>query len=729
MNHFKLFIASIICCTFLLGILTLSYSQPAAEFLHNYDAIGDEYFYDIYAVSDSGFIMCGYTRPMDEINSGHCYVVRTDRNGQTLWETIYEGSTVGYSIIETDNGNFLLGIGGADRFRAMLINEDGESLWSRNYSSGSCNTIIELKSGHFVLGGSSGGYGKLMLVDVEGDPLWAYTYSRLGSINSLRETDGGVVAAGYGEESFDFWALKVDEEDGQIVWDNVYEGTGRGYSLVSSGDGGFVLCGGSPGIHFVKISDEGDEQFHQSYQDNRSQLGHCIVNTGNNGYSIVGWGYVTNGDNEHYIAPMSIRTSSQGTIWWRQLYNIAEQAQFTKHAAFTTAVMAYDGSIVAAGYATTMPPGTNAIIMKLSPPSLEPIVMYHAPLDTAFSVLLWDTTRFAVVAENPIGGVLEYEWYLDDDVIGSDTTVTIEWEELGDYIVECRVSGEEFSTTINWHVSVTRLYIDSHVPHSLSVVIPRNTTVDFRINSRMSGGGFTNYDWKLDGEAIPRAYSNNTSILFERERHHEVEAVASLGQLSDNVVWQVTVEDLIVDYWPREFEFEVFGDTIVEFMIEPFDREDDSLAILWTLNGDSITNRRWAFIGLDTTVLGANEVTVQVSDDISTDSMTWNIWVSPAQAVDPYNLSLLPNIPTLYPPSPNPFNSHTTVRYALPASGQVRLELFDINGRLVTELINQQQAAGWHDVVVGGSELVSGVYLVRMTTQNNAVVKKVVLMR
>jgi hypothetical protein len=54
------------------------------------------------------------------------------------------------------------------------------------------------------------------------------------------------------------------------------------------------------------------------------------------------------------------------------------------------------------------------------------------------------------------------------------------------------------------------------------------------------------------------------------------------------------------------------------------------------------------------------------------------------------------------------------LRYGLPVSSVVRLEVYDVLGREVARLVEGEQAAGWHEVVFDGSLLPSGVYLYRL---------------
>jgi len=64
---------------------------------------------------------------------------------------------------------------------------------------------------------------------------------------------------------------------------------------------------------------------------------------------------------------------------------------------------------------------------------------------------------------------------------------------------------------------------------------------------------------------------------------------------------------------------------------------------------------------------------------------------------------------------PNPFNPVTSFTYSLPEDGLVQVAIYDISGRMVSELVNGYQSAGSYPVVWDANELSSGVYLVNMT--------------
>ena len=64
---------------------------------------------------------------------------------------------------------------------------------------------------------------------------------------------------------------------------------------------------------------------------------------------------------------------------------------------------------------------------------------------------------------------------------------------------------------------------------------------------------------------------------------------------------------------------------------------------------------------------------------------------------------------------PNPFNPTTIISYSLPIDGFVMLKVYDILGREVTTLVNENKKAGNYDVSFNGSRLGSGIYFCRMS--------------
>jgi len=92
------------------------------------------------------------------------------------------------------------------------------------------------------------------------------------------------------------------------------------------------------------------------------------------------------------------------------------------------------------------------------------------------------------------------------------------------------------------------------------------------------------------------------------------------------------------------------------------------------------------------------------------------------KVIKPEKISLLPNYP-------NPFNPVTHIQFSLPEQAQVTLNIYDITGRLVEQLVNQNTPAGYHTVTWDASRYSSGIYIARMQAGYVVKTQKMVLMK
>ena len=78
---------------------------------------------------------------------------------------------------------------------------------------------------------------------------------------------------------------------------------------------------------------------------------------------------------------------------------------------------------------------------------------------------------------------------------------------------------------------------------------------------------------------------------------------------------------------------------------------------------------------------------------------------------------------------PNPFNPTTTIKYEIPKTVNVSLKVYDILGREVKTLINQEQKPGFYEIPFGNDELASGIYFYRLQAGNFIQTKKMILLK
>ena len=84
---------------------------------------------------------------------------------------------------------------------------------------------------------------------------------------------------------------------------------------------------------------------------------------------------------------------------------------------------------------------------------------------------------------------------------------------------------------------------------------------------------------------------------------------------------------------------------------------------------------------------------------------------------------------TLYNNYPNPFNPTTTIKYEIPKTVNVTLKVFDILGREVKTLVNQEQKPGLYEIPFGSDGLASGIYFYRLQADNFIQTKKMILLK
>lgn len=78
---------------------------------------------------------------------------------------------------------------------------------------------------------------------------------------------------------------------------------------------------------------------------------------------------------------------------------------------------------------------------------------------------------------------------------------------------------------------------------------------------------------------------------------------------------------------------------------------------------------------------------------------------------------------------PNPFNPTTAISYGLEKDGLVTLKVFDMLGREVAELVNENQPEGYYKVEFNAADLPSGIYFYQLKTGKYTAIKKMLLIK
>jgi hypothetical protein len=269
----------------------------------SFGGLEEDYLQTVLQTSDGGFLLAGTSgsRPGGTKTSTNFsgllfgydfWVIRTDSDGNKLWEQSYGGTESEYlrSAVAAGDGGFLLAgtsysgtngnktvdqIGYGD-YWVVRIDGDGTVVWQASFggeSSDSLECAAKTADGGFVLGGlsysdpglakTSPGFGSgdywVVRIDAQGNPLWdaAFGGESYDSLSSIQELAGGGFVLGGSSYSFpsgnrtsvsrgrtDFWVVRLSAS-GEKVWEQSYGALDDDLcqSAIQTSDGGFAFGG------------------------------------------------------------------------------------------------------------------------------------------------------------------------------------------------------------------------------------------------------------------------------------------------------------------------------------------------------------------------------------------------------------------------------------------------------------------------------------------------------
>ncbi|PIP76447.1 MAG: hypothetical protein COW85_14160 [Ignavibacteria bacterium CG22_combo_CG10-13_8_21_14_all_37_15] len=181
-------------------------------------------------------------------------------------------------------------------------------------------------------------------------------------------------------------------------------------------------------------------------------------------------------------------------------------------------------------------------------------------------------------------------------------------------------------------------------------------------------------------------------------------------------------------------------DKSISFKVELIDASNN--AVLYTLNnvkftGSSSLSLSSESYNIDLTGLTGKEVYFKVkiantlnpvyyASEIKSDANV--LGKSKAVSLD-LSKTLVVKDYDLFQNYPNPFNPATTITYQLPKSGSVTLKIYDMLGKEVMTLVNEQKEMGRYTVQFDASSLASGMYVYQLRANDYTSTKKMLLLK
>lgn len=346
------------------------------------------------------------------------------------------------------------------------------------------------------------------------------------------------------------------------------------------------------------------------------------------------------------------------------------------------------------------------------------------------------------------GGILPYQWSIHSGALPTglslDTLFGITHgvpSVSGNFTVSIKLTDSQ-----NPPVSAIKSYSLLIEPGSLSIITDH--LIDGKMNSPYSDtiqatGGIPPYHYFLingtipDGlqldqtnkgimEGTPKEYGNFTFTI------KVVDSYTPKNEFSKDVMMRINPEDLTIttDSIRSVVVDSEYCDTIeVSGGIPPYKWYRTKGVFPSGLVLDSLSG---ILAGI---VLSQGSVTFTIKvDDSQTPPYSDNQEFDLACITDIAEPGHLRKTTCLFPNFPNPFNPATIISYNLEQSGYVTIEIFDIRGTKIRNLVTLSQPAGYYSIIWDGRDdhnnpAVSGVYFYRMAFDSNVFVKKMVLIK
>jgi hypothetical protein len=226
--------------------------------------------------------------------------------------------------------------------------------WFRTYGGIGCDQVLTIQEtldrGYIVTGRTFSGsvddfmpallrfsfgetYSWILKLESSGRVVWQkkfYLNDLNDSLLTKQTSDGGyivtVMSTYFGSGNKDIWLLKLSQ-DGAEEWFRIYGGSGcdQIHSIQETIDGGYVVAGwtnkvfgaNNYDIWLLKIDQDGDIKWQNTYGGGFSEQAHTIQETSDGGYIVAGWTYSLGNDGRNVWI---LKLRQDGDVDWQYTY-------------------------------------------------------------------------------------------------------------------------------------------------------------------------------------------------------------------------------------------------------------------------------------------------------------------------------------------------------------------------------------------------------------------------
>ncbi len=383
-----LFVGSLFWVTLVSISVGVGYGEPSLAWDQIFGGSGDDYGRSVVQTSDGGYIVIGYSGSSGA--GDDVYLIKTDSSGTEAWSKTYGGANNDYgrSVAQTsDEGYILTGYtssSGAGNEDVYLVKTDsnGVESWSKTFGGADNDrgySVAQTSDGGYIIAGETWSFGAgamdvyLVKTDSNGIETWSKTYGGASSdrgYSVVQTIDGGYIIAGYSGN--DVYLIKTDSS-GTEAWSKTYGGGSINYglSVAQTSDGGFIITGaiypsfpGSPDVYLVKTDVNGVESWSKTYGGIGFDRGQSVVQTSDGGYIIAG---ETSSSGAGGYDVYLIKTDSSGVEVWSKTFGGTSDDQ-----GYSVVQTSDGGYIIAGETSSSGAGGYDVYLLKLETPAPVP---------------------------------------------------------------------------------------------------------------------------------------------------------------------------------------------------------------------------------------------------------------------------------------------------------------------------------------------------------------------
>lgn len=640
-----------------------------------------------------------------------------------------------------------------------------DTLWTKVYDFGRTSSFyagVELQSGGFAFAGYvlSGSFDDAIILKINplGDSTWSRTYGELGygerAFDIAELSDGTLAICGYSLSTLSSFVAGYSPS-GALLWSKNFDppGASQASSLLPIEAGGFWLfartnvTGRELDYWLIRCDEDGDSLYSRTFGRPGFDIPDQILPGFDNTLELIGSSRDTTNDRYSFY---QVTTDLEGNFLRENLIGGARWEQ-----AFAATLDTTSGDILIAGEVRdTVSANRDAYVVRVNfqgeelwtqeysdgrlservagvAPYLEGGALYAGQTGgSVSSVQLW-------LMSVGVNGDTIWSWTGTETGRGFEDLIRI---ADGGFIACGRAFQGDYDHALVWRISP---------PSGISGIVRDRVTGELVSGARVQAFELPQYSLsdtlgRFTLSLPPGNYSLFTGgPCFSGDTLHDIEVLANENTSQDITVGVAhmsmlhsTINVLAKNREEGHSDMVVrnagSGDLVYSFESIPLFPDEDWLRVDPPTGriapGDSLVAQ--VIVEADTTDDGTYDYFGEIRLHSNSCPETLVVIEVLAVILDVESGPALPSEFALYPAFPNPFNSTTTLRFGLDRETNVSLTVFDVTGRQVATLVNNQRlSAGEHNLRFEANGLASGLYFVNLKDNTRSQTQRLLYIR